>query len=113
MKNKRANLSCVRTVLLQAGKGHAARTTIKQNNKTNISKMFQQFIDRIAFKKKNFNENFILKNIIRLRFSLFNVIVKVILLQDSIQEWFDCIFTRYMRSLFFIKIDIDEENLVN
>lgn len=38
MKNKRANLSCVRTVLLQAGKGHAARTTIKQNNKTNIIK---------------------------------------------------------------------------
>lgn len=37
MKNKRANLSCVRTVLLQAGKGHAARTTIKQNNKTNVS----------------------------------------------------------------------------
>lgn len=36
MKNKRANLSCVRTVLLQAGKGHAARTTIKQNHKTKV-----------------------------------------------------------------------------
>lgn len=64
MKNKRANLSCVRTVLLQAGKGHAARTTIKQNNKTNISitkkKIVQQFIDRTAF-KKTWNKNFILK----------------------------------------------------
>lgn len=57
MKNKKANLSCVRTVLLQAGKGHAARTTIKQNNKTNINKS-QKCIDSNSIHK-------MLQNIIR------------------------------------------------
>lgn len=99
MKNKRANLSCVRTVLLQAGKGHAARTTIKQNYKTNIFKNKCSTIyikDRTAFTKQKLfqNKSFILKNKILFPLSPFSSLFHV---ENKVHFFYKVRFMRQQR----------------